>query len=58
MDEAEDAFAEEGVDAEGGVRLVEDGEDGVAEDEGDEGVVAFDAVFDVDGGEELEELGE
>ena len=28
--------------------MVEDGDDGVAEDEGDEGVGAFGAVFDVE----------
>lgn len=49
LDEAEDGFAVEGVDAVAG-GLVEEGDDGVAEDEGDEGVGSFGAVFDVDGG--------
>lgn len=41
LDEAEDGFAEEGVDAEGGAVLVEEGDDAVAEDDGDEGVGAL-----------------
>lgn len=41
LDEAEDGFAEEGVDAEGGAVLVEEGYDGVAEDDGDEGIGSF-----------------
>ena len=49
LDEAEDCFAVEGVDAVAG-GLVEEGDDGVAEDEGDEGIGSFGAVFDVDGG--------
>jgi hypothetical protein len=48
LDQAEDGFAEEGVDAIGDA-LIEDGDDGIAEDEGDEGVGALGAVFDVDG---------
>jgi hypothetical protein len=56
LEEAEDGFAEEGVDAKGGVVFVEQGDDGVAEDEGDEGAGAFDLVLDVGAGEELELL--
>lgn len=54
LDEAEDGLAEEGVYAEGGFRLEDDREDGVAEDEGHEGIGAFGFVFDVDGGVEFE----
>lgn len=38
LDEAENGFAEEGVDAEGGLVLIEQRDDTVAEDDGDEGV--------------------
>ena len=38
LDEAEDGFAEKRVDAEGGLALVEEGYNGVAEDDSDEGV--------------------
>lgn len=41
LDEAEDGFAEEGVDAEGSAVLVEKGDDAVAQDDSDKGVGAL-----------------
>ena len=54
LHEAEDGFAEEGVQADVGGGLIQERDDRVAEDEGDERAGPIDAVFDVLGGEELE----
>lgn len=56
LDEGEEGFGEEGRDGRS-ARLVQQGDDGVAEDEGDESVGALDAVLDVEGGVEVEEAG-
>ena len=45
LDEAKDGFAEDGINA-WLRRLVQDGDNGVAKDEGDESVGALDAVLD------------
>ena len=56
LQETEHTLAEEGVDAHFCRGLVKNGQDAVAKDQGDEGVVALDAVFDVDSRGELEVL--
>ena len=58
LDEAQDGFAEKGVDAVVGAVLEKQGEDAVAEHEGGEGVGAFGFVLDVEGGPEVEMFGQ